>query len=101
MAVARLKVKAMRALWEAMMARITSEKYRKLFDSNPDEAAAEFKLDDPDWLQKLEECDRDSIDNLGHSWDMILDEDEKIEGEYKDKEWQAWADQLAQEDSSK
>ena len=90
----------LRGFQRSLMARITSAEYREFFDSNPKAAAAEFELKDEDWIARLEECDRMELSKLAYSWERILEDDEKEAADYQKTEWDAWAGQLALEESA-
>ena len=45
------------------------------------------------WLSKSDNPKR----KLAYSWDRILEDDREVDEEYKESEWQAWADQIDSE----
>ncbi len=90
----------LRSFQRTLMARITSAEFREFFDANPTAASDEFDLTDPAWVTRLRECDRGQIEKLGQSWAAIQRENDMIEEEYRKKEWQAWASQIAREEAA-
>lgn len=84
---------------QCLMARITSAEYREFFQHNPIAACAEFGLTNSEWIEKLKECDQAGMEKLAYSWDYIQKDDAKIGAAYEKSEWEAWADQLAQEEA--
>ena len=87
----------LRGFQRCLMAWITSLRYREFFDREPRAAAAEYGLHDPEWIRRVQDCDRDSLEKLAYSWDQIQKDDEMVDEQYKNREWEAWADIIAAE----
>lgn len=84
----------LRAYQRSMMARITSDEFRKEFQENPAAATARFGLTDPEWIRRLTDSDGKSMWHFQESWDYFKEDDKQVEEDYKKREWAMWAKQM-------
>lgn len=84
----------MRSFQRALMARITDPEFRTAFLANAPEAVKKYGVVDPDWFQKLIDCDGRLVHEYEEAWDYFKKEDEQVAKEYEQREWAAWANQL-------
>ncbi len=89
------KFSQLKAWQRILMARITSETFRKEFRENPEAACQKFDLTDSGWIERLTKLDPVEVHKLEDAWNYISKEEAEIEADYQDKEWAAWAEQMA------
>ncbi|MDF1823781.1 MAG: DUF692 domain-containing protein [Verrucomicrobiales bacterium] len=84
----------MRSFQRALMGRITDSEFRTAFLENAPEAVKKYELSDPEWFQKLIDCDGRLVHEYEEAWDYFKKEDKEVAKEYNNREWAAWANQL-------
>lgn len=84
----------MKSFQRALMGRIANPPFRDEFLANAPEAVKQYGVTDPEWFQKLVECDGRLVHEFEEAWDYFKKEDEEVAKEYEDREWAAWANQL-------
>ncbi len=89
----------LRGYQQAVMKRITSEDFRSSFEKTPDLALDQFKLD-PEWKERVKNCDPKSMSMLAHSWEGMCKETAMLDAEHEQREWAAWGHILSQEEAS-
>lgn len=84
----------MKSFQRALMGRISNPPFRDAFLANAPEAVKQYGVTDPEWFQKLVECDGRLVHEFEEAWDYFEKEDEQVAKEYEQREWAAWANQL-------
>lgn len=84
----------MKSFQRALMGRISDPAFRTEFLENAPEAVKQFGLTDPEWFQKLIDCDGRLLHHFEDAWDYFQKEDKEVAEEYENREWAAWAKQL-------
>ncbi len=84
----------LRGYQRSMMARITSDEFRKAFQEDPAKATAQFGLTDPEWIRRLTDSDGQSMWHFQDSWEYFQEDDKQVDEDYKKREWAMWAKQL-------
>ena len=84
----------LRSYQRALMGRITSPQFREEFLADAPEAVKKYGVTDPEWFQKLVDCDGQLVHHFEDAWDYFQKEDEEVAKEYEKREWAAWAEQL-------
>jgi len=84
----------MKSFQRALMGRIANPPFRDQFLENAPEAVKQYGVTDPEWFQKLVDCDGRLVHEFEEAWDYFKKEDEQVAKEYEDREWAAWANQL-------
>ncbi|MEM1443136.1 MAG: DUF692 family multinuclear iron-containing protein [Verrucomicrobiota bacterium] len=83
-----------RSFQRALMGRITDPSFRTEFLSNAPEAVKKYGVSNPEWFQKLVDCNGQLVHEYEEAWDFFQEEDKKVAEEYEQREWAAWANQL-------
>ena len=79
------------------MGRITDPGFREEFLRNAPEAVKRYGVEDPEWFQRLVDCDGQLVHHFEEAWDYFQKEDKEVAEDYKKREWAAWAEQLGHE----
>lgn len=90
----------LRAFQRALIARLTDPEFRVAFDRDPAGTLTQrFGLRSPNWVQRLSDCDRKAIRKLVDTWPEYREEHHLDEQDYEQREWQAWAAQIENENA--
>ncbi|MEC5127193.1 DUF692 domain-containing protein [Verrucomicrobiales bacterium BCK34] len=84
----------LRSYQRTLMGRIANPAFRAEFLANAPEAVKRFELTDPEWFQKIVDCDGGLVHEFEEAWDYFQKEDREVAEEYEKREWAAWANQL-------
>ncbi|MEM9018630.1 MAG: DUF692 domain-containing protein, partial [Verrucomicrobiota bacterium] len=79
----------LRSFQRALMGRISDQAFRTEFRENAPEAVQKFGMTNPDWLQRLIDCDGQYLHEFEEAWDYFEKEDREVAKEYEDREWAA------------
>lgn len=84
----------LRSFQRTLMGRISNPSFREEFLANAPEAVKKYDLTDPDWFQRIVDCDGRLVHEFEEAWDYFQKEDREVAEEYEKREWAAWANQL-------
>jgi hypothetical protein len=84
----------LRGFQRALMARITDPAFRQEYLENAPAAVERFGVKDPEWFQRLADCDGARIHEFEEAWEYFRKEDKEVAEEYEKREWAAWAEQI-------
>lgn len=84
----------LRSYQRALVGRISNPDFRGEFLANAPEAVKKFEMKDPEWFQKLIDCDGALVHEIEEAWDYFQKEDREVAAKYEKREWATWANQL-------